>query len=416
MVDSEVTSLKRRRALALSVADGLMHAVMLGVTENFLGALAVELGHSATHQALLATLPTLLGALSLLFAPWLTRLCGSRKRFVVLGALTQALAHFGFVALAQYSTTTLWPFLLAKTVFVCGGAITAPAWSAWMAALTHGAARERYFARRSGAIHVVLLAAFIGGGQLLQTKGDQRLLLDHYALLFWVGLFARTVSALFLAAQLDPEAARPSDRTGTWQGIRRALSTGNFRIALYLTMLMFGANIAVPFFVPYWLRELGLDYRAYAVLIGTATFVKALSFPTFHRIAARYGMTKLLYGAGLTVAILPGSWAYATTMPAYIAIQMASGAAWGAIEYASFQLLLGDSDESCRLEFLSIAGAINGVGQVAGALFGSLLIDRLHFAYTDVFWISSAVRFVPWIFASVIALVKAHRQAEARTD
>jgi len=416
VIGPEVTPLKRRRALAVSVVDGLMHAVMLGVTENFLGALAVELGHSATHQALLATLPTLIGALSLLFAPWLTRLFGSRKRFVVLAALTQALAHFGFIALAEHATTALWPFLLAKTIYVCGGAMIAPAWSAWMAALTHGAARERYFARRSGAIHVVLLAAFIGGGQLLQTKGDHGVLLEHYALLFWIGLLARTASALLLAAQLDPEAGQASTHIGTWPGIQRALKTGNFRVALYLTVLMFGANIAVPFFVPYWLRELGLDYRAYAVLIGTATFVKALTFPTFHRIAARYGMAKLLYGAGLTVAVLPGCWAFATTMPAYIAIQIASGAAWGAIEYASFQLLLRDSDESCRLEFLSIAGAINGVGQVLGSLFGSLLIDRFHFAYTDVFWISSAVRSVPWIFTFVIAGVKARGQVAAKTD
>ncbi len=226
--------------------------------------------------------------------------------------------------------------------------------------------------------------------------------LEHYAVLFWIGLIARSVSSLLLSAQLDPTPTAHIPRR-TWDGIQRALSTGNFRIALYMTTLMFGANIAVPFFVPYWLRELNLDYRAFAVLIGTATLAKALAFPTFHHLSARFGMTKLLYAAGIVVAVLPASWAFAASMPVYIAIQVASGAAWGAIEYANLQLLLLDADDSCRLEFLSIAGAISGIGQVVGSLIGSVFIDKLGLAYTDVFWISSAVRCVPLIGTFALA-------------
>lgn len=403
----------KRRALGVSVVDGLVHAVMLGVTENFLGALAVELGHSATHQALLATLPVLFGALSQLLAPGLTRLFGSRKRFVVFGAALQAASHLGFIYVAQHEVSTLWPLMLAKITYVCGGTMIAPAWSAWMAELTHGHARERYFARRSGAIHLVLLAAFVGGGQLLHQSTDHHVLLDQYTVLFWLGLCARCTSSLLLSAQLDPSAGSALSLRSASAGIRLAFQTANFRVAIYLTILMFGANIAVPFFVPYWLRELHLDYRAYAVLIGTATFVKALVFPSFHRLAERFGMQALLYTAGLIVALLPGSWAFASTMPAYVAIQALSGAAWGAIEYASFQLLLRDSNDDCRLEFLSIAGAINGVGQVLGSLLGSALIDRLQLAYTDVFWISSAVRCVPILFTFVIAGVTRRKLPEA---
>lgn len=405
LVESELSPIARRRALGVSVIDGLMHAVMLGVTENFLGALAVELGHSATNQALLTTLPILLGALSQLLAPLLTRSFGSRKRFVVMGAALQALSHLGFIAIANSGSTALLPFMLAKTTYVCGGAMIAPAWSAWMAALTHGAARQRYFARRSGAIYVVLLGAFLGGGHLLQSSAGARVLLDHYATLFWVGLAARSVSSILLSIQLDPQLPE-AERAHATGGIKRALSTGNFRIALYLTALMFGANIAVPFFVPYWLRVLKLDYRAFALLIGTATLIKALTFPTFHRLSARFGMARLLYAAGLVVAVLPAAWAFANAMWIYIAIQVASGAAWGAIEYASFQLLLEDSDASCRIEFLAIAGAISGLGQVAGSLLGSLCIDHLGLAFTDVFWISSVVRIMALLATVMLSRAK----------
>src|SRR5690606_31190296 len=82
-----------KRTLAWSVLDGVLHAVMLGVSESYLGAFAVELGHREAALALLATLPPLCGALCQLAAPWLVGLLGNRKRLVVLGAALQGFAH-----------------------------------------------------------------------------------------------------------------------------------------------------------------------------------------------------------------------------------------------------------------------------------------------------------------------------------
>ena len=70
----------RQAALALKVSmlEGCLHAVMVGVTESYLGAFAVELGHGPRALALLATLPLLAGAGSQLLSPWFCAGLGGR--------------------------------------------------------------------------------------------------------------------------------------------------------------------------------------------------------------------------------------------------------------------------------------------------------------------------------------------------
>ncbi|MFT3923195.1 MAG: MFS transporter [Myxococcales bacterium] len=386
----------RRRALTISVIDGLMHAVMLGFTENYLSALAVELGHGARHQALLTSLPVLAGAMSQLLAPAFTRLFGSRKRFVVACAALQALTHLWFISIAEHEERALAPFLIAKVLYFVGGNMLIPAWSAWMASLTAGGGRERYFALRSGAIQVALLLAFGAGAYGLDASSTRAGILSVYAQLFWIGLFARTASSLLLAAQHDPEPAPCEQRP---LRIGEALLRCDFRVAIYLTLLYFGTFIASPFFVPWWLHELKLSYHQYAVLMGTAILARVVTVPRLHRIAARWGMTHLLYAAGFGATFLPMAWACSSSFSTFLLIQVASGTIWGAIEYASFQLLLESSHEETRLEFLSIAGTLMGLGQLGGSLVGGALLDQAGLPYPTVFGISSVIRAIPLVLA-----------------
>jgi MFS family permease len=392
------------------VVDGLLHALMLGVTENYLSALAVELGHNARSQALLTSVPVLAGALSQLAAPTLTAWFGSRKRFVVAGALLQALTHLWFISIAQSGERALAPFLVAKTMYFVGGNMIVPAWSAWMASLTEGAGRERYFALRSGAIQLALLFAFMGGAYGLRSVAREGVL-SVYAELFWLGLLARTSSSLLLAAQHDPD---PAPATRRPLRIVDTLARADFRIAGYLGLLYFGTYIASPFFVPWWLHELKLSYQQYAFLMGTAIVARIVTVPTLHRVAARLGMTQLLYLAGFGATFLPVAWAGSDSFGMFLLIQVLSGTIWGAIEYASFQLLLASSSEETRLEFLSLAGTLMGLGQLAGSLLGGTLLDQVGLPYPTVFAISSFVRAIPLVLA--FALPRAGRAGRSLVE
>jgi MFS family permease len=385
-----------RRALVLSTLDGLFHAAMMGLGESYLGALAVELGHRGTALAVLATLPVLLGALAQLASGQLSQWLGSRKRLVVAGAMVQALSHAGLVMMAASAETRFLPLLSYKCLFWISGMLIAPAWGGWMASLIDQRARQRFFALRSASAHTVLLATFLGAGLHLHSAAARAQTLAAYAELITGAMVARLLSALALAFQPDPYAARDGDGPPPYARIKRALTRSRFRVALYLAALMFGAHVSVPFFTPYMLRTLALSYEEYASLSAISILAKALTFPFCHLVSTRFGLRPTLIVGGLGVASVPYIWTFAQGYTDLIGVHVLGGVAWAGLEYSSYQLLLEDADGECRVEFLSLASSLSGFAQVAGALIGGQLLERA-FDYRQVFTLSSVARALPLV-------------------
>ena len=383
-----------RRTRGLSVADGMLHAVMLGVAESYLGAMAVELGHRDVALALLTTIPLVVGALAQLAAGPLTRWLGGRRRMIVAGASLQAVSQLGLVAIALGHETGIWPLLVVKTLFWTSGAVIAPVWNAWMMSLTDARGRERWFAWRSAAVHLALVGAYLGAGFFLDHARHVGALFRGFAILYGVGIAARLVSAVLLRLHADPPPEAPSEDTPAGSGarLRRALTSGEWRVALLVAGVMFGTYVAVPFFTPYMLRELGLDFDTYALLTSVAILTKSLVFPFYGPLAERLGLRRVMLGAGALVTCLPLAWALVPTVPGLVVVEVFSGVAWAGFEFATFQLLLQGSPASCRVEFFSLASSVAGVAQLAGALVGSAALAGLALSYQEVFIASAALR------------------------
>jgi len=377
----------------------MLHATMVGVAESYLGALAVELGHRDGALALLATIPLLLGSSGQLLASPMLSWLGSRKRLVVLGASVQALTHLAFALIAWSNCHSFALLLGAKCTYWVSGMLIGPPWGAWMASLISGARRERYFAWRTGAVHLALLIAFGGGGWTLwraQALGQSAL--PSFALLNAVAVIARGLSAVGLAVQADPEAegaGTVTERRYRWNRIALAARNAEWKPALYVALLMFGAHMAIPFFTPYMLRELNLDYAHYAALLAVPIVTKVLVSPLLYRAATSLGMRGLLALATALVALVAFLWSHATTFDGLVVAQFLSGVAWGAFEYASYQLLLSSSRPALQVEFLSLANSLIGAAQLSGALVGAALLASGGFAYADLFLLSAVGRALP---------------------
>ncbi len=105
--------------------------------------------------------------------------------------------------------------------------------------------------------HAAMLLAFFASGFALEharaLRGDA---LHGFAFLYGVALLARLGSAVALARKaplLAPGPRPPRLRLGA------VIAAGRWRVALYAAALLFGAQLAIPFFTPYMLRELRLD-------------------------------------------------------------------------------------------------------------------------------------------------------------
>lgn len=383
-----------RRSLTLSIVDGALWAVMVGASESYLGALAVELGHQDTSLALLTTVPILLGALSQLGASWLADAVGGRRRLVVVGAVLQALTLVGLWWLAAHQVRELGPFLLFRSLYWVLGAVIGPAWSAWMATLTREVSRERYFAWRNAVIHLALLAVFLLAGRWLGGMERQGATLAGFASLQLVALGARVLSALCLGAQSDLPAGPVLTRPGPGR-FRRALRQSRWSVAVYFALVQMGAHVAIPFFTPYMRHDLQLDLDAFAWLVAVSILGKALSFPLWGQLARRFGLRPVLLVSGVGVAVIPTLWAWVTDPWGLGAVQAVSGVVWAGMELASSQLLLESAPDEVRLEFLSLQSSLAGVLALLGSLAGSALRERLAWSYLDLFLLSGLARALP---------------------
>jgi MFS family permease len=167
------------------------------------------------------------------------------------------------------------------------------------------------------------------------------------------------------------------------------------RVALYLACLSFGTQISAPFFTPYMLRELSLDYKTFAGLSALSILTKALTFPCCHLLAERMGQRNVLRWGGVGVVLIPMAWAWSAEMPALIAAHVLGGVVWAAVESASYQLMLASAPAELTAEFFSLSSAVTGVAQVAGAMCGGLLLGAPHFDYQALFWLSALLRALP---------------------
>jgi MFS family permease len=384
----------------------MLHALMLGVSESFFGACAVALGHTDTALAILVTLPLFAGAVAQAFTGPLVLAFGNRKRFVVTGAVLQALSHLGLIAVAWLGVSSLAPLLALVVVYFVSGMAIVPAWGAWMGSLTEQIDRQRYFALRSALLSTALLVGFLWAGYHLHAAAPvHQARAAHevsraYALLFGVGFIARAASSITLMLQHEPSAPARDSLLRVWARTRSALRGDGRKLVLALGLLMFGAQLSIPFYAPYMLKTLALGYDGFALLCGIQLLVKAIALGFAHRVCARVGLSRMLIGSIATVSLVAWLWGApgpvnGTLIGTLVLAQILSGLSWAAYEFSSFQLLLGASKPSHRVEFLAFAASVGGLFQLGGALFGSVLLTQLSLGYREVFHVSAVLRVLP---------------------
>jgi MFS family permease len=377
---------RRRRTLRLSVLDGVLHAAMVGVSESFLGALAVELGHTGAALALLTTFPLVVGALAQLASPLLARRLGSPERLVVLSAFGQALSHLGLLAVTVSGTGALMPLLLAKIAFWLTGSLVGPAWGAWITDLTRGIDRSTFLARRTGIVHLGLLIAFVLAGWFIKTGGEA--VLPRLAILHGVALVFRLGSAAALAGK-EPMRRRRLEIAGPGE------QSSRYGVPLFMAGVWFSVSITSPFFTPYMLEDLALDYAGFTVLMAAAILARALVAPWLGRVAARIGLKALMVTGAFFIAITPLIWAWWSSFAVLFAAQLFSGLAWAMYELASFQLLVASAGDTARLRFLAVAACLSTGAGVVGGLLGAWALKAFELSYQELFGYNTLVRIVP---------------------
>lgn len=407
----------RAEAQRNSIRDGGAYALMVGLGEGFFVPFAIFLRANNIAIGILSSLPQTLGSLLQLAAHWILRAFPSRRAFVCTAVSIQSvmlvLIPFAFL-LGERGPLALIVLVCLYWVF---GFMSNPVWQSWMGDITTEGDRGAFFGRRSMIGGACTFAAFIAAGVILHAYSahGRTMELAGFAAIFALAFSARIVSVVFLLRQHEPPYKPERRRLLSLRTIRHDRAEdgerGFWLFVLYAGLMNFALYFSAPFFAPYMLRDLGLDYLTFTLLNASTLIVKLPAMRLWGRAIDRYGSRKILTVGGTLMPIVPVLWLFSTSIPYLVALQLYSGVVWAAFEMAALSMLFDTTTQRTRASGVALYNAAGGVAMLGGAILGGLIVrynEVFPSKYLLVFAVSGALRFV-------VSLVFLPRLREVRT-
>jgi MFS family permease len=363
-----------RRSLRASALDGTLAAVMVGFGEMYFAPLALLLGASPFQVGLLATVPMLVGSTFQLLATRLAHRVGD-KHWVVGSAVTQAVVCLLVAAVAWTRAAGFVALLGLVCVYWMLNLGINPAWNAWMGRMVPPSLRSRYLSRRTIPVQLFIFLSIVAAGAILQAS-------EHlpwgpalgFAVCFSVAGLARAGSAHFLTRQHDPgkdlKRAEPSLR-GAAAGFGRQPYG---RLILLIICVIGSVNLSAPYFTPYWLKLLRLNYAQYTVLTAASMIARVVAAPYWGEIARSYGNRRALQVAMVLVMPLSALWVLSDNFAYMLGLQVLAGFAWAGFDLCHILNLFDCTDDRNRAQVLSLFSLMNGTAIVTGSLAGGWLL------------------------------------------
>ncbi|MCO8121849.1 MFS transporter [Stieleria sp. TO1_6] len=371
----------RDENLRHSMVDAACFGGMVGCGESYFPAFALAIGLGETAAGLVASLPLLVGGALQLISPAAIRWIGGLRRWVVAGAVLQALAFAPLAVAAWHGELSLTALLLIASVYWAAGLATGPAWNTWMEHVVPQQGRARFFTSRSRLQQACTFALLLVAGLILQWASMNGLTSKAFALLFCLAGLLRLSSASYLQRtqsdrQLSGGSAPvlPADSSAQ---ANQPVSQAAKRLLVYLVCMQAFIQVSGPFFAPYMLKQLHFGYGTYVSLMSIAFISKVLSMAFWGRVAERYSANRVLWIGGIGLIPLSALWIVSSNVVWLGLMQVVSGIAWAAYELGFFLMFFETLPAGQRTRLLTYYNFANAAAVCVGAVTGAVILSSL---------------------------------------
>jgi MFS family permease len=155
--------------------------------------------------------------------------------------------------------------------------------------------------------------------------------------------------------------------------------------------------MSAPFFVPYMLKDLQLDYMSFTIINAAAIVIKFLAMPVWGKASDRFGTKKILSLTGFLMPCVSFLWVISADFYYLIVIQMYAGFVWAGFELAAFNFVFDTTTPHRRATVVAYYNVLNGVCIFAGSMAGAVIVKYnalFGSKYFLVFILSTVLRFV----------------------
>ncbi len=368
-------------------------AIMFGAGEISFALFAAEIEMPTFFFGILTGVPMLLGPLVQALAANCLDRYGHRKGLVLGGVLTQmtcfvplAILSFAIARTEPTDRGALWIpvlFTLIVCVYFAAGSFTHPPFSSMISELVPEQRRGSYFARssRDASLLVLVAQALVFGAFLFAERKDAR---EDLTLLIFAGAFAlagvaRLHSYVQIASMKDPPYNPKPDQYFTFvQFIRRARESNFVKFVVFIALTHFSAQVAGPFFLPYWKYELNYSTSQWVVMSGAATLASILMLPLWGRFSDRFGNKCTLFLTGMAISAIPLGWIFTANPYVLVAVNLFSGVVWSGFNLSSWNYILDAVTPHKRARCVAYFNIVCGLGMFGGSMAGGWLLQAMQ--------------------------------------
>lgn len=376
------------RGLKALVWDGIFSQA-LGVFTGgtLLTGCALELGASPAFIGLLAAIP-FFAQLAHVPAVVLIEKVRRRRAICLVATLVARLmllplAAVPFIADRHLALSLL---LAAFAVLTPLGAVGGCAWMSWTCDLVPHHRLGDVFGGRQLRSNIAAVAAGLVGGAIVNGwgRGFPGWHAGAYAAIFALAVAAAVASTWCLTRM--PEVPMPAPRHTRLRALfARPFREANFRrVMLFLGCWQFVANLALPLFPVYLVKQLNYGITTAIALGIVSQLAMIAAVPLWGRVSDRWsnktvialaGPLFLCCPIGWTLAVLPAP--HALTLPILVVLQMVLGAALAGLDLAGGNIVLKLAPRGESTVFLGANGLFKSLCAGCAPIVGGFLIDHL---------------------------------------
>ncbi len=366
------------KSLNLSWKEGLPAGAMQSMVDEYLIPLGLFLGASPLGIGFLAAVPNLLGSFSQFFAVRVVQILGSRLRFLMRGAMLQAVLLLPVAGLVFMTGSKRLVVLIALiSLFRIIGSLIGTVWGSLTSDYLKPEERGKYFGWRSSLVGFASITGIILGGVLLFSFRETSTAFG-FTLLFALAALARFLSAILMGRMEDlPQQRNSGDMFTFFMFLKRFRESNFVKFVLYVASITFATHVAAPFFSVYMIRDLHFNYLVFMFVHLGAVIAGLFSFRIWGHHADSVGNARVLKLTSFLIPIIPVLWIFSSNLVYLFTIEVFAGFVWGGFNLCTLNFIYDAVSPGKRIRCLSYFTFINGIATFSGAITGGYLAENL---------------------------------------
>lgn len=366
-----------------------MTSLVVGLSENYFAAFAVQSGHSALQSGLLVSLPLLFAAfIQYLAIPYFKTM--SVSDFVKQGTLFQSTSLISLALLTFLNEKPSFAILLfLYSIYWLGHFAIQPVWNRWISEIIPKDVGQDFFSTRTKLNQTGIIAGLIIGGLTLHLNVIQ-ISIEHLFFSLFLMSFIFKICAYFSFSQHQPiDISIQLSKKKMLMLFKKYFlffkSYGLFNFSVYFS---------APFVAGYLLKDRNLNYLEFMIVMLGLFAGKVLTSVWLSLSKKQIDPTKMMFYGGLVAAPLPAFWPLCNVQTMFI-LHVISGIAWAFWEVGILLCFFKNISADEKMETISVYNYIGTITQVLGTCFGAMMIYFVFKNTTDyVFILAGVVRLI----------------------